>query len=543
MTGRGLSRISRQKLTELFKDRADYVLLREGTKHPAGTYRLNRHRKPTARVAEVPRQGNYGVIPVRDFIILDLDVHRVDLAVSQEFFAKFFGVDLEKTFSVRTPSGGIHYYLRIPPGLAVFNGSLRSYPKKLSEMLGYDVPQLDADLRSSDAAGYALGPGSYISKDGSKSFYTINRTSRDILNSGDFSKIEEISQNAASVLAELRVLQKKPPAVKEGEKIGTPVDASAPLIETRADPQTFKAVQKALQKKVSKTYNMEYHRQRAYVSAVMRCCYSDYTIAVACIDLGIDLDSYSKHQLSMWKIINDLKNLRSRTENAQHSPYCPVSRALLRSKQLTHEVEENVDHAHKSKVKIQKLRTLKFHRRNPRVVHVNKVVRRLNTEKRKKVSQVAKDAMLIIDIVFQPLHNVGAKKIVLAAGPVSEMLGLTKSRLSAALRLLRDKEIVLLVDRQRTGMAPTYAISDRYVHHSLTSALRYEWIKNKGNLERDDSFIYDRFSEGFINAMTGEFSALGFVPKKTNIPDFLKEPEISIDTFVQAYLKRDLKST
>lgn len=543
-----LSARTRSQLTALFGERANYVTLKDNTKEPTGTYRQSGKRQARARVLSTPSSGNYGIIPTSDFFILDIDVHKGDFKLARDFFEQFFRVKLAETLSVRTPSGGMHYYLRIPNSQIIFNGSLRPYAKKIAEMIKRDVPVLDADIRSSDAAGYVVGPGSYVSKmrDGAPyptpGYYTLQGKSRAILRSGDFTKIQEISDSSAAILAELRILQKSKRQARVAANSTEPqVEEITKLIETRAEAATVNAVRRGLTKKINTAPDLEYHRRRAYVSAVMRCCYSDYAIAVACADLEVDKDSYTGRRLSMWQMLEDLHRLRENNPELRHSPYCPVGRAKAQKNEKLTQQKTVEEFLRDAKVKLANRTFAKqFYRKSPKVVHMMKVFARLEVEKKKKIPQVYQDAILLLDLLFQPLMNSGAKKVVVAAAPVTAMLEISKSRLTAALRLLRERKIIMLVNRQMTGFAPTYTVTDDYIHKPLTAAIKYEWIKTKESTGNHSVFIYNRFLSSFVELRTGAIHELEFTVSKPTHPDLNVAHKFSPDLFARKYLHKEL---
>jgi len=538
-----LSAATREQLTRILGERANYVTLKEGTKEPTGTYRLKEGRKARARVTEVPKSGNYGVIPSSDFFVLDIDIHKAPLKASEEFFERFLGVTLSETLSVKSPSGGRHYYLRIPGGGTIFNGSLRPYAKKLAELIGDEVaPLIDADIRSSDAAGYVVGPGSYVSqmKDGAAyptpGSYILQGRSREILRSGDFSQLEEISPNAARILGELRVSQKERKLSREPK---APKQIPVHLVETKPDAGVVILLRAGLRKKLKRSPDIEYYRRRAFVTAALQCCYSDYTIAIACLELEIDRDSYTSKRISLWQIIEDVRRFRENHPNTEHTVYCPVGRrevAEQSPRSLESVIEEN-----RRKIRERTL-AMSWHRRDPRVVHIERVLLRLDAHKRKKIPQVMRDAVLILDAVFQPLLNVGASRVVLAIKPVAEALELTPSRVSAATRLLREKRIISLVDRQRTGMAPTYTVTSGYIHRPLTGALKHQWNLNKAETGKSTVLVYDRFTKLISNLHTGEVYTPDSEMELPKHKELATPPAQELEIFVRRYLHKQFEA-
>lgn len=86
---------------------------------------------------------NYGVCPAENFVIIDVDVKgdkKGDINLAQLESEQSFNEGISQTFSVRSPSGGTHYYLRTRT------------PVSNAHSIGQDI-----DVRGNH--GYVVGPG------------------------------------------------------------------------------------------------------------------------------------------------------------------------------------------------------------------------------------------------------------------------------------------------------------------------------------------------------------------------------------------------
>lgn len=483
----------RQALETLLEDRASFCVLLPESKEPSGPYRVRNGKIPRNRSKKIPMKGNYGVIPERDFIILDLDVHRSDLHAMILFFEALFDVKLKDTLCVRTPSGGIHYYLRLPEGSGqVFNGSLRGYVKILNDHNTEKLEFIDADIRSSDATGYVVGPMSYVTvgKNGSAyatpGEYKLLGKSKKILESGSFEDLAEISRSGVALLNYLREVQLSKKGPKDSpQKILNELDRT--LNSKTPPPSVLHRISRKMDKSI------EFHRQRYFVFRAIECCYSDMGIAAACEALNISRDTYSAEKLSFWEIVNDMRRLRT-TVKMDHSAYCEAG-FLERHPEVQVPADEKLSKI-KHKIATRTLARAK-HKKEPKVVNMERALKVLDSGT-PKVPQRVRDAILLLDVLFQPMVNVGATRVVVAKGPVVKKLGLTDSRISDALRLLRQKGIIAVKDRQRPGLAATYRIEDNFIHKRLTGGLKHRWLMIREKRGESVPLIYDRWSNSFV---------------------------------------------
>ncbi len=537
MVRRAVTAKHREQLSQLLGNRASYVLLKEESKEPAGRYRLkpDSTKTPRARKSEIPLKGNYGIIPQGNFFILDLDVHRGDLKLQLALFDQLFGVNLSETLVVKTPSGGLHYYLRLPEGFdePIFNGSLRSYAKHLMENSGVTIDYIDADIRSSEATGYVVGPGSHVSvgKKGAPyktpGGYTLEGDSKFILARGEFKGLSEISTGGAELLRHLRALQLKkraPTGIEKTEEV------EAPLMETAPSAEVIARVSYGLKKKLGDS--SEYHRKRSFTLAALRCCYSDYAIAAACVKLEIDRDSYTRERMPFWETLADMRGLRTEG-SVSHTRYCDIGHAARYKEGDS--LEERLE---KIKKKVE-TRTLarERHYRKPQVINMGKAIRKLDAGT-PKVPQRVRDAVLILDTLFQPLTNVGATRVVVARKPVGEKLGLTASRMTDAMRLLRESGIVEVRNRQRTGLAATYSVSDAYIHKLLTGSLKHRWSIINERENRKVPLLYNRFDNTFHELDSERTHRVDGTVRRDWRLELGIPPLTPLDYFVKSYLKK-----
>jgi len=539
--GTGITAEERKKLDELLGDRANYVLLKDSSKEPIGRYRKNTNGR--ARVSSLPATGNYGILPSCGWFILDLDTHRGSIEGQKKIFEELFNVNLDETLQVLTPSGGIHYYLRLPSGYdgSIFNGSLRSYAKQILENSSASDEIIDADIRSSEATGYVVGPGSYVSigKGGTAyetpGYYSLIGDSRHILNYGKFKGLAEISPGGVEFLRHLREIQlaKRNPlkdASAEEKAEARRENAEQILHESAPQEQVLSRLASGLRKRFP--HGAEFHRQRAFTLAALRCCYSDYAIAVACVKLGIDKDSYTEERSPFWETLSDIASLRV-DSRLRHGRYCDVGhQALLASRGTP---EELIERARKRI--LERPEDYEHKPRNPRVIDMNAVARMLD-KGGDTVPQQVLDAFLIIDMIFQPLCNIGASRIIVARKPVAEKLKLTASRMSAAMRLLRKSGIIVVKNRQRTGLTSTYDIDPRYLHKFLSGSIRYRWTQIKKKYGREATLVYSRFENRFYELGTENTFRIGGYVRRDWRKELGIKPKQDLDYFAMRYLKR-----
>lgn len=504
-------------LENILGDNAHYLSLKDNTKLPSGPYK----HLGKVRHIYVPLHGHYGVIPRNRLVILDLDNHQESLSdhtfTNQlSFFKKIFGKGaVDSTLIVNTPSGGKHIYLYLPENIDsllhdIFgsspsgdinlkdylpSGSIRKqWALALSIASKSPLIHLDADIRTGYSTGYTVGPFNEFTDDqGSIKCYQVEGEfdedrSVSTMDSVSFTTLihagviykylmkKTLLKRDSAILAQYQTtLDKLFPSTNDnstddfGSKFISLEDSKK--LHILPKPFVLTRLRNNLKKRDFKTY----HEGRAFVFGALHCCYSINVIASVCDKFGLNKDSYSDSNLSRYTVINDLKRIT--LSSSYHGSYCPVFKQSFR---------RNVS----SEVKLENLPALqrKVHDReiarstmvnryiDPRVLHWGKISSvLLGDSRKKKVSQQYLDAMSIVDYFLNPLCNVGAVRFVLAYQAVSKRLGISLSRVRQALRVLRAKGVIKLVQRQRQGVSCTYEVSDDFVDAFLTRLLRSTW--------------------------------------------------------------------
>lgn len=536
----------RTNLQKAFGGDAAYVRLQDNSKIPVGSFKPGRRH----RLLRLPKEGNYGVIPQNNLFILDLDEHTEGywgINEQIDFFNDFFNLNLRESLSVVTQSGGIHIYLKLPQNIeeaaierAFPRGSLRHYNEAFTAYVGSQV-KLDADIRSGYSNGYVVGPGSFINFEEKKrySHYLLANESFGFSNPTYeiLTITEESLQKLASVVDiknnrrtsnEIRNTPNTPLSKteqdlleldKEFETIFSPTQRYKHASATVADDgaklihacPTIEVVSMIRQKLHEKNM-VSYHRARAIVKSTLHCCYDDYSIALACIELGIDKDSYRKKSLGFRNLIRDLSKFTPKQRF--HGKYCYEGRKrqkLIKSQQrkdnflepfnLEEFKQKNAEKIRKKREQSKTAASIKFV--NPRVLDISKIsISLIGNSRKKKISQQYSDALNIVNYYIQPLSNVGVIRILLAHANIAETLGINSGRVSQAMRILRDKNIIRIEQKQRTGMAATYSVSEEYNHVFLTKALRLAWGKyNSENSYTQPHPIYFNIAEGVFKTV------------------------------------------
>lgn len=517
---------NRKFLQKVLGDNAQYLKLKNKSKTPDGSFAKGRRN----RLKNIPKTGNYGIIPHKKLFILDFDCHNEGFSTIDEqidFFSEFFEVNLRKSFAVVTPTGGIHVYLMFPEDISETSkddfpkASLRGYSKAFSEVVGREIV-LDADIRSGLVNGYVVGVESLSSRANAihDKYWIADHTVGFSSEGFDILSVPQESMGKFKQVVSFRNSAEKSLNDKLGENDGeNPLQAifesldNASGEKTNIKPPT--EIVYRLKKSIKAKNIVSYHAKRAFVKSALHCCYDDYAIAIACIEMGIDKDSYNDKSIGFRSLITDIK--RFTPEKRYHGFYCYQGRQNLRiaKKQEFKEqysgVEFNVDEfTKKMKQKISQRSNAdasSFRVLNPRVIDIGKVSSAILMEKKKdNPPQQYFDAMAIVDYFIQPLSNVGTSRILLAKTAICERLALSPSRVTQALRLLRENKVIRIEEKQKSGMAPTYSVSESFTQFYLTKALRLAWGRlNKGKpREESDSIYFDRLSGVFRKVFTDE---------------------------------------
>lgn len=536
----------RAALSKKLAGMARFTELRPGTKVPVSRFDDD----STYDVA--PEIKDYGVVPKKNLLILDIDSHGgTGTTVSEqiELFSELLGVDLRTTFNVATPSGGIHSYLLIPEDrkqLPVGIHNLKAYSDAIGKILGRPV-HVDADLRSGRSSGYAVGPTSAFVRLETDPETGLQVQIREIYRIADESDgfsaenanadLQFISDLGFQRLASLRSIKKemlddslrarreeRARRKAEAKKVSVGQLEEAirefPVADKSSQTDAMPAPEfvRKLQREMNLRKMVTFHQRRSFVKAALHCCHSDTAIAQVCIDLDIDRDSGTKSEISYSDLLSDLARFSPTV--SYHGGYCSRSRQSSRPS-ATDFVEEGrvftVEELREKNAKKVAERSISRHKPgyrspvNPRVLNVSAISSRLlEGSKRKTPSQQYFDAMRVVDYFLQPLSNVGARVVILARTALEQRLELSPSRAAQAVRILRQKGIISVVDKQRTGLSATYAIDEMFTHPRLTKTLRMLWgfngvviSENDDKKQKFHAAIYlDRFDGVFREVFT-----------------------------------------
>ena len=518
----------RTSLCEALGKDAHYLLLAKDSKAPVGKYSQGGKNRLTR-----PTDDNFGVIPQRRLIILDIDNHNQDASSVNEqvdFFSRFFEVDFRNTLTVKTPSGGMHIYLRLPAPITKANAhlfpkaTLRGYSEEFSEIANEYI-KLDADIRSAATLGYVVGPWNEIAitedvDPDSRSSGIVTHIGKYIPTVGEHSigssKDDQRSIGIAEIPAAGVAKLKKVVQLSKDNKSAVVVKRSVnrQKFDTALDTDVVKgkpgdAVVANLVKSLAGMGLKSFHAKRAFVKAALHCCHSDLAIAAVCVDLKINRDTYTDDEISLKCLVRDLEAFQP--HDKYHGIYCLKGRRK-RSKSVTDEsldngksLEDNMELL-RNRMRAGKIARYAGDQRriDPRVIDPALVSSALMGDS-KKPSQQYRDAMAIFDYFIQPLSNAGARRILLAKRAVASNLNLTDSRVTQAMRILRDRGILIIKQRQRTGMAPTYAVSHDFTHVELTTALRMVWKGSESVEMIEHAPIYfNREACAFVSVFSGE---------------------------------------
>lgn len=528
----------RKRLEKLLGQDAQYLRLRDNSKIPQGRYKHGGN-----RLKKIPKDcAGYGVIPQNRLVIFDLDTHRKDtwhLEQQLDYLTDLLQVDLRASLAVVTQSGGFHVYLYLPKEIELSEiskffprGSLRNYNKALSEYSNHPV-KLDADVRTSFSAGYVVGAGShieYLDKKTQFNRYLLANESFGFENpryeiltipTEGLLKLKKVS--AIRVRQRKRLSDWNKGIEKDLQELDKEVDiifGKTPTVSVdfTQEPEEITTAEKhstassetiaRLRSKLKDTTE-PFHILRATVKSALHCCHDDYAIALACIELGVDKDSYREESLGFAQLLQDIS--RFRPEQKYHGPYCYVGRKKIReaySRAAEYSDEFDADNfraANRSKIAEQKNRAKVVKFVSPKVIDVGKISKTLVKDSRKrKVSQQYSDAMAIVDYYLQPLSNVGSNRLLLAHADISRVLAIDKGRVSQAMRLLRNRGILQMERKQRLGMAALYSVSEDYTQRYLTKALKMAW----GKFNSDEHYgtphpVYMNFADSSFRTVFG----------------------------------------
>lgn len=517
----------RRALEKCLGDDACYLRIQPDSKHPVGSYLPGRRN----RLLHIPRQGNYGIIPQHQLFILDFDHHKGTNSVHNQvnFFSSFLKVDLRQSLAVMTQSGGLHVYLRFPRPVALLDeglpkASLRPYSEAFSQLTGTNI-QLDADIRSGIVNGYVVGPGSQILlKDQESVHPTYSLADESFGFSQNVRKISvlTISDDSMARLSQVVQLREELETAKKRrierrriirsqeeapEGFLSASESAGDLSHAKPSPEVLALLRKALTQRSEASY----HARRAFLKSALHCCHDDYSMAIACIELGIDKDSYTGSSIGFRALIADLSRFHPRSR--YHGIYCYKGRkALSQHRKFDTDAEFDLnEHLKRVERKLSQpggmARTTRETRLiNPRVLDVGKIsLALLGKKERHSIPQQYFHCLSIVDYFLQPLSNVGATRILMARKPMARWLKLTPSQITQAMRVLRQTGIIRLEQKQRTGLAPTYSVPEDYTHQKLTRILRRTWSTSESLSDTiAHPSIYFERTEGQFRQVFGE---------------------------------------
>jgi len=503
----------RDRLQQVLGEDAEYLKLYSNSKMPFGAYSDKREN----RLQEIPRKGNFGIIPVKRLLIFDFDLHRKGAASVKEqidFFSEFLDIDFYKSLGVVTQTGGLHVYIKYPWSVdsslakSLPRASLRGYSEAFSEISGKKI-LLDADVRSGLANGYVVGPGSKVHKrelstESLHENYWIADETVGFKKGYDIPAPIMMTSQAVQKLQEVVEFKNRKKNKRKLERLREKNQLLEVERNLKNDVPDRKNLE-LLKKKLESLSYSSYHSKRAFVKASLHCCYTSFAIAKVCEDLSINKDSFSNREISFDTLLRDIENFTP--EDIYHGPYCGFKDPEKESKIADDLAKISLKNSYKVKNRIISRRNKEFRRKvNPRVLDPEKVILELRKNQRKLTndSQQVKDAFSIFENVIQPLTNVGAQRLVLSYDFLENNLEMNKSRVSAALRLLRKINLIEVYDRQKTGLSSTYVVPEEWNHRIMTNLLRKTW----GSLVIEDtddvhpSIIYSREDHTFKDALT-----------------------------------------
>lgn len=529
---------SRSEFSKLLKNNASFLRVKANSKTPAGSFAYGRHN----RISRIPDTGNYGIIPNGRLIVLDVDTHKgYSIDEQIKVFSKVLDIDLYDTFAVRTPSSGIHFYFFLPDdavnyGEALPKTSLRKYSKYFQEYSDKSNFRVDADIRTGSVNAYVVGPGSFVdgyyyedlnsnviqeipvtgvnnilsivrhyNQDNSVSFKRKNHDSGDLaLDKSDSVTRSKVSRKNQELDEELKEI-----SFTAGSKI-----FSGSLI---------KHFENALKER---DYD-RYHVKRAFIVKATQCCFDVEDIFEMCKILRINYDTFRNKEISDRDLLKDIKGFIDSSDETFHGSHCPSM--LLKKKTFKNEKMKSYGSDDLDTEKLKERNNYLVRNRmiarsnamtrsiNPGVVDVDKVFEELIDGKdyNGKYPKQIIDSMKIVVGLIQPMTNVGSSNIVISSKFLQNAFNLSASRASQALRVLREKKIVFVTNKQRTGLAATYMISPSFINNNLTKILRNTWgsktLVNRAGSAYKPNLFYDYESNTFRFSLDPETTAFNFM--------------------------------
>lgn len=287
----------------------------------------------------------------------------------------------------------------------------------------------------------------------------------------------------------------------------------------------------------------KYHALRAFAARSLWCCYDEKSIIGACILLHIDQDTSRRRRIPVKELVNDIEKFYKTkdSDSTYHGHACPRRvKSPEERKSLSERIFEGQDIHDNIARKAERIRSGKSlsysgtqHLKNNQdgiVLDYEKMYDFLYetvSSKRVSIPKQVIHAMMIFDYVLQPYSNIGLYWIVIAYSYLMEHLGLTKSQVRQAMRLLREVGAIYVVKKQAKGIAPVYMVNTQVLMHvGLTKALKRA-EQDSFNRMPDGSphfTVYNRITRQFQQALTGKVVVGRFMSRR--LEDKLFEREI-----------------
>lgn len=492
-----------EEVYSTLKENCSFIKLGEG-KRPLGSYASPNSKN---RLKDIPN-SNYGVIPTGRILVLDLDT-KADIKSQTKAFSKIFGVELENTFKVLTPSGGVHYYLLAPEpilkgGSSLPKGSLRG---RIAEVLkeAYQIPDdLDGDLRSPQQTGYVVGPGSTIP---SGSYRGVASTIAAIPEAS-YSKLKKVVESHYQQ-SNIKKTDGKPRDAKNG-KTRKSHQKYAALQPHKLSSGSIKLLRKVLENSSADTF----HGKRAVIARLTGCCTPLEELGSLCKDLGINRDTYSNREISDRALLDDLRRYMGKVGELHHGGVGCEKEKLVVHKGL---YGPSVKNPFESDAEFKKYfypfarRGKVIGKKDYRVLSMDKILDAL-TAIANKNSNVVRDSYAIVEHFLQPLSNSGAKTIILGKKKLKEYFRASDSRMTAALRILRKAGVLEILKASASprsgvpGRTTVYKVSSKWNDEVLTRILRKTWhshvLESDHRIHPSVSFLHRERT--FVDSISGQ---------------------------------------
>lgn len=286
----------------------------------------------------------------------------------------------------------------------------------------------------------------------------------------------------------------------------------------------------------------KYHALRAFATRSLWCCYDEKSIIGACILLHIDQDTSRRRRIPVKELVNDIEKFYKTkdSDSTYHGHACPRRvKSPEEHKSLSERIFEGQDIHDNIARKAERIRSGKSlsysgtqHLKNNQdgiVLDYEKMYDFLYEtvgSKRVAIPKQVTHAMMIFDYVLQPYSNIGLYWIVIAYSYLMEHLGLTKSQVRQAMRLLREVGAIYVVKKQAQGIAPVYMVNTQVLMHvGLTKALKRA-EQDSFNRMPDGSphfTVYNRITRQFQQALTGKVVVGRFMSRRLEDKLFKRE--------------------